>query len=236
MKFRMFADFDGPEGSIRRDQVTRIVPEILDDHANRHDVGKRIVWADLNAHEKKNLSGASLSLADLSGANLRRADLSGANLNGADLSWANLRGANLNGADLRGASLSVADLSWADLREASLSGANLRWANLSGADLNGAKGLPQAPVVEDLDAKILAIAEQGDPETFNMCETALCRAGNAIMLAGGEGQKLLDQFGWSVAGALIYQASTRHVPNFFSSDKEAIEDMRERAITGQDQV
>lgn len=53
----------------------RTTSQILTDHGNRYDGGKRLVWSDLTTEEQ-----ANLSVANLSGANLTRADLSGANL------------------------------------------------------------------------------------------------------------------------------------------------------------
>jgi methyl coenzyme M reductase beta subunit len=96
--------------------MSRTVEQILADHANRLNGGKRLVWPDLTAEER---------------ANLERANLVGANLVGANLVGANLRGANLRGANLRGANLVDANLVDANLVGANLVGANLRGANLS---------------------------------------------------------------------------------------------------------
>jgi len=193
-----------------------------------------------------NLSGANLSDANLSGANLSGADLSGANLrcanlSDADLSGADLSGANLSGADLRGANLSDADLSGADLRYANLSGADLIGANLSGADLSGAnlsdanlsgaKGIT-APVIEDIDGRILKAIEAGgklEMGQWHTCETTHCRAGWAIHFAGDFGKSLEERIGPSAAGALIYWASCKRIPNFFATNKEAMEDIRKGA-------
>ena len=59
----------------------RTAEQILADHANRYNGGKRLVWSDLTTTERANLRGA-----DLEGADLRGAYLEGANLRGADLS------------------------------------------------------------------------------------------------------------------------------------------------------
>ena len=93
----------------------RTAAQILADHANRFNGGKRLVWSDLTTTERTDLRGANLERADLRsanlvGANLRGADLVGADLEGADLRGANLVGANLRGADLEGAYLRGADL------------------------------------------------------------------------------------------------------------------------------
>lgn len=165
---------------------------------------------------KNRYSGATIFQADV--ATLRealvRAAQAGANLTGAYLTGANLTGANLGDADLRGA--------------------NLRGANLGGADLTGAYlGDLAVPVVDGLDARILALVDSGEG-TLNMgawhsCETTHCRAGWAIHLAGEPGRELEDRYGPSVAGALIYHASTGRVPDFFASNEDALADMRDCA-------
>src|SRR6185437_12881873 len=114
------------------------------------------------------------------GANLRSANLEGAYLEGADLEGANLRGANLEGAYLRGANLRSANL-----RGAYLGGAKNVPAIPQASDApapapqtyeewlaqrpkNNAERAkryrerhPEVPVVEQLDAKILAAIESG---------------------------------------------------------------------------
>ena len=57
----------------------RTEAQILTDHANRFNGGKRLVWADLTATQRANLRGANLEGANLLGANLRGANLRGAN-------------------------------------------------------------------------------------------------------------------------------------------------------------
>jgi len=163
---------------------------------------------------------------NLAHADLRYANLSGANLSGADLSGANLRGANLSDADLSGADLILADLSGANL-----SGADLSDANLSDANLSGAKGIT-APVIEDIDGRILKAIEAGgrlEMGQWHTCETTHCRAGWAIHFAGDFGKSLEERIGPSAAGALIYWASCKRIPNFFATNKEAMEDIRKGA-------
>ena len=174
---------------------------------------------------------ATLALAVVAavaaGADLIGADLIGANLRGANLSGANLSGANLSGADLRGANLSGANLSGANLR-----GANLRGANLSDADLSGAD-LPYAPKIEKLESKILAAIEAPGcalaMRDWHTCETAHCRAGWAIHLAGEGGKVLEVLLGPSAAGALIYNASCGYVPNFVATNEDALADIKAKA-------
>jgi len=158
----------------------------------------------------------------------------GANLSGADLRDANLSGANLSGADLSGADLSGADLSGADLSDANLRDADLSDANLRDADLSGAKGLPDAPAVANLDGQILDIIERGegrlDMGDWHGCKTTHCRAGWAIHLAGEAGYALETKTSSATAGALIYLASYpgEPVPDFYSTTAAAIADMRAR--------
>ena len=117
----------------------RTSEQILADHANRFNGGKRLVWADLTATER-----ANLRVANLWGANLWGANLWGANLEGAYL-----RGANLVGADLYGADLGGANLGGANLGGANLWGANLRGADLRGADLSRGLAIVQGPTRSD---------------------------------------------------------------------------------------
>jgi hypothetical protein len=169
--------------------------------------------------------------ADLSDADLRGASLRGATLRDADLRRANLSDADLRGADLRGADLRGATLRDADLRDATLRRANLRGADLSGAYLSDA----DVPAIEMIDSKILeAIGE--NPSNIPMgswhtCETAHCRSGWAITLAGQKGKDLEKKIGPSAAGALIYAASRpgKPVPNFYASTEEAFADIKKCA-------
>jgi len=168
----------------------------------------------------------NLSGADLSGADLSNANLSGANLSGADLRYADLSDANLRYADLR-----YADLSDANLRYADLSDANLRYADLSNANLRYAKSIT-APAIEDLDGRILKAIEAGgklEMGQWHTCETTHCRAGWAIHFAGDFGKSLEDRIGPSAAGALIYWASCKRIPNFFATNEEAMEDIKKGA-------
>ena len=169
--------------------------------------------------------------ANLIWANLSRADLSGADLIWADLSGANLSRANLSRADLSRANLIWADLSRANLSRANLSGADLSGANLSGADLKDTKTDLEIPVVDNLDARLLAAVE-ADSKALNMndwhsCETTHCRAGWYVNLAGKSGYDLEAKVGPNVAGALIYAKSTgRPVPDFYASYDDALADIK----------
>jgi hypothetical protein len=201
-------------------------------------------------------SDANLRSANLRSANLRDANLSGANLSDANLSGANLRDANLSDANLSDANLRDANLSGAYLRGAYLRGAYLRGANDLPADLDTATGPeyagpplspedterarkfredhPDVPVVENLDAKILAAIDAGGTLEMSRwhgdggsCGTTHCRAGFAIHLAGEAGYALERKYGDPEhAGMLIYRASTGRVPYFFASNEAALKDIR----------
>ena len=122
----------------------RTAAQILADHANRFNGGKRLVWSDLTTTERANLRSANLVGANLVGANLVGANLVRANLEGANLVRANLVGANLVGANLVGANLVRANLVGANLV-----GANLVRANLEGANLFRGLAIVQGPTRSD---------------------------------------------------------------------------------------
>ena len=203
------------------------------------------------------LGGANLRGAYLGGAYLCGADLCGANLRGANLCDAYLGGADLRGAYLCGAYLCDADLGGADLRGANLGGADLCGANLR--DARGLpEGFvvtepatpyvrkpgrsreermrdyrerhPEVPVVEHLDAKILAAVESGggtlDMSDWHSCDTTHCRAGWAVHLAGEKGYALERERDAESAGRAIYLASTGRCPYFFDTTERALADIK----------
>ncbi len=224
------------------------IKKILEDHAawiadnaqgKRADLseaylrGANLSEADLSGADlsEADLSEAYLSGANLSGADLSEADLRGAYLSGANLRRANLRGANLSEADLRGADLRGANLSEADLRGAYLRGANLRGAKLSGADLSGAIGLPEVQKFAIDEAVFAACSAPNSLEmgSWHTCDTTHCRAGWAVVLHP-QGRELEEKYGTCAAGALIYNACSGYVPDFYASNKDAMKDIVERAI------
>jgi hypothetical protein len=146
-----------------------------------------------------------------------------------------LRGADLREADMSGANLSEANLSeaylrWADLSEADLRRADLSGAFISNADLRGAIGLPDIQQF-DLDASVAAACaapnslEMG---SWNTCETTHCRAGWAVVLHP-QGRELEEKYGTCAAGALIYNACSGYVPDFYASNEDAMADIQKRA-------
>jgi uncharacterized protein YjbI with pentapeptide repeats len=200
------------------------------------------------------LAGANLARADLADANLARAYLADANLAGADLADADLAGANLARADLAGADLAGADLAGANLARADLADANLADANLADARNYDPSSVsepakpyvrksrqermleyrarhPEVPVIEHLDAKILAaIGPNADKldmgQWHSPCGTAHCRAGWTTTLAGAAGAELEAKTSTRDAAAAIYRASTGRVPHFFATNARALEDLR----------
>jgi len=146
-----------------------------------------------------------------------RANLAGANLARADLADANLAGAR-NVPETNGS-------------EASLSPAERRAREQERA-ARFRERFPDVPVVENLDAKILAAIEGGgklEMDSWHTCKTTHCRAGWAITLAGDAGAKLEERYGPEDAGRRIYLVSVGHVPDFFASNQAALDDIRERA-------
>jgi hypothetical protein len=205
------------------------------------------------------LRGANFTDADLTRVSLTDADLTDVILRDGYLRGANLRGANLTGADLTDADLRDADLTRANLTRAILSGADLDLADayLTRADLTGTMGLnladiatpaeraeryrlrhPDAPVVPDLDRRILNLIQSGagtlNMKTWHTCETTHCLAGWAIHLAGEAGAELERKYGPERAGSIIYRASVGRVPDFFGSNEDALEDLRKWAGGAED--
>lgn len=183
-----------------------------------------------NAGEWANLTGYDLRAHDLSGLNLQKADFQDSDLSEVDFRDSYLARCCFRRCNLKGADMRRAHLVNADLRDADLSGAQLRYVNLSGVYLQGAKGLPEAPKIANIDRAILnAIQSHGKLRmaTWHTCDTTHCRAGWAIHLCGEAGYKLEEQFGPSTAGALIYAASrpTERVPDWGATDEEAMDDM-----------
>jgi len=203
---------------------------------------------------RADLAGADLADANLADANLAGANLAGANLAGAILARADLAHANLADADLADANLADADLARAYLARADLAGARSVPAGIAATDpaepyvrkpsaqidLERARRYseahPDVPVVDRLDAKILEAVTSGggklEMSTWHTCETAHCRAGWAIHLAGTAGYELERKLGNSErAGRAIYRASTGRVPWFYASNEQALEDIKRCAAT-----
>lgn len=138
---------------------------------------------------------------------------------------------NFTDAVLTGANLTGADLTDADLTGAVLTDAWLTGAVLTGADLTGAIGLPDAPVVPDMEKRIaVACAVPGALRMldWHTCGSTHCRAGWAIHHAGEEGAALENLVGPGVAGALIYWKNAGHIPDFYTTDDEAAADIAKR--------
>ena len=115
-------------------------------------------------------------------------------------------------------------------KRANLRGANLWGADLWGADLSRAIGLPDTQQF-DLDAAVAAACSA--PNSLEMgalhtCETTHCRAGWAVTLHP-QGRELEEKYGTCAAGALIYNACSGYVPDFYASNEDAMADIQKRA-------
>ena len=159
-------------------------------------------------------------------ANLARADLAGANLAGANLADAYLEGANLADANLAGAK-NVGETNGSESVQSEPADRKEREKQRA---LRFRERNPDVPVIEQLDAKILAAVTSGkgtlDMSTWHKCKTTHCRAGWAITLAGEAGKALEDKYGPQRAGTYIYRASTGRVPHFFATTERALEDIK----------
>ena len=121
--------------------------------------------------------------------------------------------------------------------------ADLRGVDFRGADLSGAIGLPDVPVIPEIDQAILTAIETGpdgldmeywhDTRETGRCQTTHCRAGWAIHLAGPPGYDLENRIGPCAAGALIYAASRPGVPvpDFHATNEAALTDLHDCAAS-----
>jgi Pentapeptide repeats (8 copies) len=215
------------------------------------------MWlVDPTTGKRAYLAGANLAGADLADANLAGAYLAGADLAGAYLAGAYLAGANLAGADLADANLAGAYLADANLAGAYLAGADLADANglmnpptdlqtpyvrpTTPDEIRAARQkrmldyrgrFPEVPVIEALDAKILAAITSGGGSLemsawHAACGTTHCRGGWAINFGGEKGAALELEHGSQQAATMIYRASTGRVPHFFASNERALEDIK----------
>jgi hypothetical protein len=96
----------------------------------------------------------------------------------------------------------------------------------------------EIPIVENLDHLVCQAVGAGG-ENLDMgqwhCGMTHCRGGWAIHLAGEAGYALQKALGDNagLAAKCIYEASTgRPAPNFFASNKDALADIKARAMEG----
>ena len=91
------------------------------------------------------------------------------------------------------------------------------------------------PIVGGLDQLLAdAVDRNGIDMSAWHCGTTHCRAGWAVTLAGKAGSALESAVGTEMAGRLIYEASTgRPAPDFFASNKDALDDIKRCAALGQ---
>jgi hypothetical protein len=118
----------------------------------------------------------------------------------------------------------------ANLRGADLSGADLSGADLSGADLSEAIGLPEVQKFAIDEAVFAACSAPNSLEmgSWHTCDTTHCRAGWAVVLHP-QGRELEEKYGTCAAGALIYNACSGYVPDFYASNEDAMADIQKRA-------
>ncbi len=67
---------------------------------------------------------------------------------------------------------------------------------------------------------------------WHTCDTTHCRAGWVVTLAGEEGKRLEKETSTLFAAMQIYKASSPiivHIPKFFDSNKDAMEDIKKCA-------
>ena len=96
--------------------------------------------------------------------------------------------------------------------------------------------MPDAPVIPNIHQAVYEAASQ--PGCLDMtkwhCGTAHCRAGWVVTLAGEAGKELEAATSTPFAAMMIYRASdpTWRMSNFFSSNDEALADMKAMAERG----
>jgi hypothetical protein len=165
--------------------------------------------------------------ANLADAYLADAYLAGANLAGANLARANLAGAYLAGARNIPEIPEVADPATPYKR--AVTDEEREQRRLDRMAMFRARN-PDVPVIDKLDAKILAAVTKGGGQlnmgSWHSCETMHCRAGWAIHLAGKDGYALEQRYGSHHAGRMLYIAATGRVPHFFAPNDVALEDIR----------
>jgi len=97
--------------------------------------------------------------------------------------------------------------------------ANLRGADLSSADLSGAILPNEIPYIENIKSKI-PVEKLNMDSWHSECGTVHCLAGWACHLANDK--ELEKKYTTKTLGALIFQKSCGEIPNFYSSDEEAL--------------
>ena len=208
----------------------KISQEALDKRIKLHER-----WLEDKGGECLDLSFCDLRCLDISCrlldvANFEGSNLAKANLEGSWFNEANFKGANFMGASLRGTSLE-----WTDCSGACFSDAIFEMTHFRNAILKGAIGLPPAPIIENIDKKLLKILEDEENSLgmrdWDTCKATFCRAELYVLLAGEEGKKLEDKYGPYIAGTLIFHESypNRRIPDWHADNEETLEDIRRNA-------
>ena len=123
-------------------------------------------------------------------------------------------GVHLNGATVKGGVY---------LNEATVEGG----VHLNGATVEGGVIDSAAPNIPDLDRCILTAinATPGgklEQAAWHTCETAHCRAGWAVIVAGTAGAALEKRLGTPAAAAALYTASGLAVPDFYDTNNARV--------------
>ncbi len=198
----------------------------------KHRLTAAILFTTEVADDDRHPIRTALTRANLADADLADADLAGANLADADLADADLAGANLADADLADANLADARNVPNGTQQTDPPEPYVRTVDPDRYAKRAAKFRernPDVPVIERLDAQILAAIEAGghlNMSQWHTCETTHCRAGWAITLAGEAGKTLESEYGPHHAGRMLYIAATGRAPHFFASDEAAMEDIK----------
>lgn len=174
----------------------------------------------------------------------RRAAFDNVNLDNLDLSDAYLKCADFIDSSCVNTNFRGAHLVNSCSKNTNFQGADFTDADMEDSDLHCAfqvktVGLPEVPVVEDIDKKIwnrIKDFENGlYMSAWHTCRTTHCRGGWAIHLAGKEGYALEKRLGGidsELAARLIYEKSRpgKACPDFYCSDEEAREDIERCAL------
>jgi len=114
---------------------------------------------------------------------------------------------------------------WETIEAANLKGANLEGANLEGANLPILDTIQKMPMRSLICAEVCAAPEKLEMATWHTCDTVHCIAGWAIVLHP-KGKELESRIGTSAAAALILWKCESEIPDFNSSNEEAMEWLR----------
>ena len=93
-------------------------------------------------------------------------------------------------------------------------------------------GVPSIPKIHQAVYEAASKPDALDMRSWHTCDTAHCRAGWVIALAGAGGRALEWAMGTPSAAAIIYMASDpklERIPDFYASNTDALDDMKRLA-------